>query len=357
MKIELAENIRRFRKARGITQEQLAEAMGVTVGAVSKWETGSSMPDIGLIIALAELFDTSVDVLLGYGLEQGGMKRALDELHGLFRQKRFDKAVVMAEKLLLKYPNCFEVVHKCALTYNMKGLEQRSNKDLGRALELYERAAGLVEQNTAERVNEWSLRNAMARVHLTMGNLEKGLEMLKSNNAEGVNDADIGGVLAHEEGRQDEAADYLAGALMRNAMQLVNIVDDFANIYEKRGETEKAVEAYRWICGFVESLMLPGELSYLDHVLIGSLTGLTVCLYQAGDVGQARKYMARAKAKAMVFDASPSFSFKGMRFYESEDAATGVTDFGSSAVKGIVSSFLQQEDCADELLALWNELD
>lgn len=355
MKIELAENIRRFRKARAITQEQLAEAMGVTVGAVSKWETGSSVPDIGLIIALAELFDTSVDSLLGYGLERGGMKKALKELEEMFRLKRFDEAVVLAEKLLLKYPNNFEVVHKSALTYNMKGLEQRANPDLARSLELYERAMELEEQNTAERVNQWSLRNAMARVYLTMGEQEKGLEMLKANNAEGVNDADIGCLLAREEGREDEALDYLSGALMSNAMKLINVVDDIALVYEKRCELQKAVEAHRWVCSFVDSLMQPGVSGYLDHVIIGSIMGLAVCLYRMGDVAQAKNFMAIAREKARAFDAAPDYSLKDMRFYESEDAATGFTDFGTSALEGIVRNLRQQDD-AEELLALWNKI-
>ena len=43
MKVCLAENIRMMRKERGLTQEQLAEAMGITVGTVSKWETGGSL--------------------------------------------------------------------------------------------------------------------------------------------------------------------------------------------------------------------------------------------------------------------------------------------------------------------------
>ena len=50
MKSRLAENIKTFRKERKMTQEQLAEAMGVTAGAVYKWESKQSNPDLNLII-------------------------------------------------------------------------------------------------------------------------------------------------------------------------------------------------------------------------------------------------------------------------------------------------------------------
>ena len=59
MKSRLAENIKTFRKERKMTQEQLAEAMGVTVGAVYKWESDQSNPDLNLIIELADLFEVS----------------------------------------------------------------------------------------------------------------------------------------------------------------------------------------------------------------------------------------------------------------------------------------------------------
>ena len=46
MEIKLAENIKKFRKERKLTQEQLAEAMGVSVSAVYKWESNQSTPEI-----------------------------------------------------------------------------------------------------------------------------------------------------------------------------------------------------------------------------------------------------------------------------------------------------------------------
>lgn len=46
MKIKLSENIRKYRKEKGMTQEQLAEALGVTVGAISKWELAHLCPSL-----------------------------------------------------------------------------------------------------------------------------------------------------------------------------------------------------------------------------------------------------------------------------------------------------------------------
>ena len=49
MKPALSENIRSFRKQRKLTQEQLAEVLGVTTGAVYKWESGLSYPELGFV--------------------------------------------------------------------------------------------------------------------------------------------------------------------------------------------------------------------------------------------------------------------------------------------------------------------
>ena len=53
METSIAENIRAYRKQRGLTQEQLAEVLGVSVGAVYKWESRSSLPELRLIMEMA----------------------------------------------------------------------------------------------------------------------------------------------------------------------------------------------------------------------------------------------------------------------------------------------------------------
>ena len=66
MKDELSKNIFRYRKEKGLTQEDLAKKLGLTFQAVSKWETAQTLPDITLLPRLSQILDISVDKLLGY---------------------------------------------------------------------------------------------------------------------------------------------------------------------------------------------------------------------------------------------------------------------------------------------------
>ena len=61
----LSDNIKRIRKAKGLSQEELAIKLNVVRQTVSKWENGLSVPDSDMLITLADELDTSVNVLLG----------------------------------------------------------------------------------------------------------------------------------------------------------------------------------------------------------------------------------------------------------------------------------------------------
>src|SRR5699024_4177506 len=66
MKNILAENIARFRRSKGYTQEELAGKLNLSPQAVSKWENAQSLPDITQLPRLAGLLETDIDTLMGY---------------------------------------------------------------------------------------------------------------------------------------------------------------------------------------------------------------------------------------------------------------------------------------------------
>ena len=69
MEISIGTNIKRLRKAMDISQEKLAEAVGVTVQAVSKWENNTSLPDICTVPEIAAFFGVTLDELFFGGSE------------------------------------------------------------------------------------------------------------------------------------------------------------------------------------------------------------------------------------------------------------------------------------------------
>ncbi|MBQ4590542.1 MAG: helix-turn-helix transcriptional regulator [Clostridia bacterium] len=70
MKLNLGDNIRTYRRAMDMTQEQLAEQLGVSFQSVSRWENGTTYPDMELLPALARIFSVTVDALLGVSDEE-----------------------------------------------------------------------------------------------------------------------------------------------------------------------------------------------------------------------------------------------------------------------------------------------
>ncbi|MDE5995641.1 MAG: helix-turn-helix domain-containing protein, partial [Eubacterium sp.] len=65
MNIYFSENLKKLRQSKNLTQERLAEFLGVAFQTISKWERGESYPDITFLPKIASFFNTSIDDLLG----------------------------------------------------------------------------------------------------------------------------------------------------------------------------------------------------------------------------------------------------------------------------------------------------
>ena len=207
----LGERIRMHRRRLGYTQEQLAEALGVTVGAVSKWETDSTTPELEMILELADLFQISVDALLDYRMQEAGITQTAERIHEFRKKKKYEEGCREAQKALLRYPNCFEIVYHSALLYEMKGIEHRDKKALQQAEKLLKRSLVLLNQNRDPRINEMSIQDALTDISISLGETEKALEELKKRNVDMRYSAEIGYLLSSPTvGRYREALVYLS---------------------------------------------------------------------------------------------------------------------------------------------------
>jgi transcriptional regulator with XRE-family HTH domain len=118
MDMNIGKIIYDLRKARGMTQEQLAEAVGVSVPAVSKWETGISLPDITMLAPVARLLGTSIDNLLSYNMDL-----TKEEVENLYKDIKaecdkngFRMGMLLAFSLLKEYPNSDYLKLKIAMS-------------------------------------------------------------------------------------------------------------------------------------------------------------------------------------------------------------------------------------------------
>ena len=107
MKINIGDNLKQLRLQKGLTQEQLADVLGVSAQAVSRWENNTSYPDITLLPGLAIYFNTSVDAIVG--MDEIRKEETLRKIHGeindLVISGQTDKAVALIRDSLKIYPN------------------------------------------------------------------------------------------------------------------------------------------------------------------------------------------------------------------------------------------------------------
>ena len=110
MQLDLGEKIRKLRRRDKKTQEDLAEVLGVTSQAVSRWEAGGSYPDMNFIPSIAKFFGVSIDELFGYTNQ---CEQKIDELvyriNDMMRNnngvdKNIDECIAIARKALIEYP-------------------------------------------------------------------------------------------------------------------------------------------------------------------------------------------------------------------------------------------------------------
>ena len=353
MKIHLAENIRKFRKELGLTQEQLAEAMGVSVGAVHKWETGLSTPEITLIVKLANFFNTSVDVLLGYEMKDNRVQAVTERLNQYYIHRDYS-GLEEAEQALVKYPNSFWVVYISAYMYMAFGAQCNNAAWLKRALELMENSERLLSQNTNPMINLMTIQGSEAIIYYRLGELEHAVEILNSSNAGGHHNPEIGTLYTMLPNGLDKATEYLSGAMVSIISDLESMIPGYIKLYVGRKEYGRAEQFLDWAFGVTDGLRENDELNALDKMKAAFLICRSYIQIQCGKEEEARKTFKKAVKLAKEFDANPDYDFNHLRFIEMSKEVIAYDILGENAIDAIKTMVEMLDNV--ELTNLWEKL-
>ena len=160
----LAENLKKYRVMKNLTQEDVADYLKITPQSVSKWERGETYPDITLLPALANIFETSIDLLVG--MDAIRATEAKYNIHKSANEFIHNDRLGLAEKAyrdaLLIYPNESGMILGLASVLALKDESEE-------AIELIEKGLAL---STNEK-QKATMRATLCFLYLKCGKTEK----------------------------------------------------------------------------------------------------------------------------------------------------------------------------------------
>ena len=179
--LNFSENLVQLRRERKITQEELAEFVGVTKASVSKWETKQSLPDVLLLPKLASFFGVPVDALLGYEpqLSKEQIQKIYRDLAVDFTKLPFEEVMQKSNLLVKQYYSCYPFLLQIAvLWFNHMDLV----KERERQQEVLRQIGALCQHiiddgNNIKVCNDAIMIKAM--VDLQLGNVEQVMDALE----------------------------------------------------------------------------------------------------------------------------------------------------------------------------------
>lgn len=124
---KIGQFLRECRKEKGITQEQLAEMLGVTNRSVSRWENGSNLPDLDILIEMADYYDVELRELLDGERKSEKMNRELEETVLKVAEYSNEDKIKLTKRMHLLFIGGFVA----AVTYMILLFTDRSDNFLG----------------------------------------------------------------------------------------------------------------------------------------------------------------------------------------------------------------------------------
>ena len=253
--LSIADNLIRLRRDRKITQIELADFMGVTKAAVSKWESGKSMPDILLLSQLAAFFGVTVDELLGYEeqLSPEQIRKIYGDLCEKFTELPFEEAMKEARNCVHRYYSCYPFLLQMGILYMNHAMLAETKEAY---VEILQEAESFCD-HILERCRESSIcedaTSLKTALYLQLGKAKEAVFLLEdlADPARISGQSDLMLVQAYQQaGEIGKAKSYTQIRIYSHLMSLVSGEILFLSLHEK--ELERCEETIRRVKGIME---------------------------------------------------------------------------------------------------------
>ena len=186
MKLSIGENIKSLRTKRNITQEALAEMLGISCQSVSRWELGVCYPDMELMPEIARIFDISVDRLMGVDtlIEKKKVDEYLKRFQGAINHGKIDECIFIAREGVAEFPNNYELLNKLMYALFVSGDESGNIPDWKENMEKYDKEIVALGERIMKYCPDQNLRleatSRLAFQHCEMGRRDIGRQIYES---------------------------------------------------------------------------------------------------------------------------------------------------------------------------------
>lgn len=303
--MQLGRKIKELRKEKNLCQEQLAEAMGVSAASVSKWETGQCIPELTLLMDLADYFGVSVDFLIGHKITGNYQHNLLLRLDDLINEEKMDEAAQTAEKLLLCYPNHKKIIQKVSEFYYVAYAKTRSKSMMEKSIALTKRLLALESDSAGARYFE--LLSHLGNQYALMEDYQQARIFYTQGNVGNMNGYALAQLLARE-GKFEEAVEALSDIFQKNTYNIIMCLLQLAECWTQLKCQEKAAAALQYGVGCL-NLMHENSGAELTALKANLYVALACNAEKGGQPDQADAFIKKAIHSVCNSDAPNGYDF------------------------------------------------